>query len=61
MKVVTILNYESGEVLIHYYDENEIDNNYNGDILEYLCAKDLYNESTCSYMCSEHLIINTVL
>lgn len=60
MKVVVILNYKSGEVLIHHYDEDIINSEFEGDIESYLNEKEIYNNKDCYYMCSDVLKIQTV-
>ncbi len=57
MKTAIILNYESGEVNIHHYDEDDIED---GDIETYLINKGIYSFSSCHFMCVDKLIINTI-
>lgn len=61
MKVVVILDTTLGEVKIHYYDENTAENNYNGDVEDYLLGEEVIpNVQNYHWMCVDQLVINTI-
>ncbi len=53
-KVVTVLDFTSGEVFIYHYEEKDLRKNYSDDIEEFITSKG-HDVNNCQYMCADEL------
>jgi len=56
-KTAIILNQITQELIIHEYNEEVINKEFNGDVEEYLTTKDFFN-SSCQYMAVDKLVLS---